>query len=420
MTDLLEPAIRRAIKAVGVGKKGSKSLEQALIDELIQDFRENRVSAIAKGAFLGALMIKGINEQEMQLENALAPGIFKDAQRLMDFIAPEVPTVIKQIGIQFLKGQTIDQSNALALGRFLFSSVPGDGMRGLAASVLRVRYETPEEYSGLLSSMEETVSADFRGTVPAGDPVIQLAEPFDGVDQSYLITPLLADCIQQHGYRVMNLVGRNSGPKFGNTLLDLAQSSDSRFIKKTSDCDNNKPQGGWYLHQADLSSLIDRWVEIRREIIKRPFLSTLEKFLNPFQAQMMITSAFHPPYTEKMITIAQRAGFPGAIVVRNGLEGSLAFALKRPVKIMCSARQKDGTYLRHEFEIDAEKYLGVTIPIEEKLTNPSLSDNRRLIETFRKAGKTDYDLFDWRVQVSSAGLIQAIDWVKGHGGGQES
>ena len=408
----MESPIRRGIKTVGIGKKGSKFLPSDLVGEIIRDLKGGKVSAAAKGAFFAALVLKGVSEEERALEEALGPGALQNPQKLAELLSPDSPGFVQEICGRILQGQTLDTPTARRLGDFLFSSEAGDGGRGLVASALRVRYETPEEYEGLLSSMAATIEEPFRERVPEGPAIVQLAEPFDGVDQSYMITPLLADSLGQDNYRVVSLVGRNSGPKEGYNLLDLAKALPARFLKKNQDLHGEAPPFGWYIHQEDLSRAVDRWVEIRRQTIKRPFLSTLEKFLNPVKADVIITSAFHPPYTEKMITTAERAGFPAAIVVRNGIEGTLAFGLKRAVKIMCSVRQEGGAYLRQEFEFDPERYLGFSVPFEEKLEAPSLLENVRLITMFKAQGATDCELFDLRLQVTRAGLQQALDWVR--------
>src|SRR3989338_6896958 len=106
-----------------------------------------------------------------------------------------------------------------------------------------------------------------------------------------------------------------------------------------------------------MSKRMDRWVELRRQIIKRPFLATLERFVNPVSAQSIIASAFHPPYSEKMAFACEDAGFPGIIIIRNGMEGTLAFPLMREVNILCSVQQKDGTYVRGIIKFDPQKYL---------------------------------------------------------------
>lgn len=54
--------------------------------------------------------------------------------------------------------------------------------------------------------------------------VLQLAEPFDGMNRGELITPLLAQHIQRRfNTVVVSQCGRTSGPKYGQNLLDIAQ-----------------------------------------------------------------------------------------------------------------------------------------------------------------------------------------------------
>ncbi len=407
-----EPAINRGIKTVGVGKKGSKNLNWELAQEIVQELKAGKVRAAAQGAFFAGLFLKGITQEEMLLDQVFAQGTLTDPEKLVEALAPEVPSDIKLICTKILQKQELNKETAYRLGQFLFSDKEGDGVRGLVASALRVRYETPDEYAGLLLSMQETINEPFRNPVPLGDPIIQLAEPFDGVDQSYLITPLITQHIQNLKYRVIHLVGRNSGPKNGNNSLDLAQTLSATFAKSNSDLVQPSPKYGWHIRQTDLSKAIDRWVEIRRQTIKRPFLATLEKFLNPADAKILITSAFHPPYSEKMTTVAENAGFLGSIVVRNGLEGTIAFPLKRSAKILCSARQQDGNYVHTEIDFDPVQYLGVEVPLEEKLEKPSLEENARLIKEYQQKGKTANELFDHRVKVTCAGLERAIEWVE--------
>ena len=411
-TQIKESAIARGIKAVGVGKRGSKSLGADLAQEILAELKAGNVNPFAKGAFFGGLFIKGITQEESILKSAFVNDeALTDPKKLINEIAPDASEFVKEICIHLLQGKTLDVESAHRLGKFLFSNDPGDCARGLVASVLRVRYETPDEYDGLFRSMQETLEKPFREKAPSGDPIIQLAEPFDGVDNSYLITPLLADYIQSLGYRVVTITGRNSGPKKGNTVLDLIKEMKIAPISENSELGNPKPDFGWYINQENLSRAVDRWVDIRRQTIKRPFLSTLEKFMNPADAQVIITSAFHPPYTEKMITVAERAGFPAAIVMRNGQEGSLAFALNRPVKVLCSAQQCEGEYKRHELELNPSELLGFEIKMDEKLTQPSIAENARLIRAYKEKGSSGNSSFDSRVKISRLGLQQAIEWV---------
>ncbi|MBI3602211.1 MAG: hypothetical protein HY209_04890 [Candidatus Omnitrophica bacterium] len=406
--DPQEAAIVRGIRTVGVGKKGSHALTPELAREIVDDLKAGKVSAVAQGAFFAGLLAKGLQPQEEMLAEAFAPGVLKDFRQLVGIIAADAPEFVRWLCVQLLSGQTLDRQTAYDLGKFLFSHETGDGARGLIASFLRVRYETDDEYEGLWQAMQETLAPAFTTLSPPGAPVVQLAEPFDGVDHSYMITPLIGQYLQTLGYRAVHMVGKNSGPKLVMNLWDIAQAIGEKAAGGNQDLAKPAPRMGWFFHQSDMSQALDRWVNLRRQTVKRPFLSTLERFVNPLKADILIASAFHPPYGEKMLTVAERVGFKGIVIVKNGIEGTMAFPLLRPVKMLASAKGKDGQYQRREIILDV---VG-GVQVEEMVNKPQAIDNARLIEAHFKQGSTGNKHFDLRVKATCEGIRQGLDWLK--------
>lgn len=119
ISELTEPAIRRGIKTVGIGKKGSKPLDPELIAEILRDLQEGNVSSLAQGAFFAALVLKGITKEERELEKAFTTGILRDPQRLVEVLAFDAPEFVKKICVEFFQGKTIDRERAYRLGKFL-------------------------------------------------------------------------------------------------------------------------------------------------------------------------------------------------------------------------------------------------------------------------------------------------------------
>lgn len=406
-----DSAIVRGIKTVGVGKKGSKPLGPELALEILADLKAGKVPDAAVGAFFAGLSFKGIEPGEEVLDQYFdRPGTLADPLLLARSLCKDAPATIREICERVMMKNTLDVATAYTLGRFLLSSEPGNAARGLIASALRVRYETDDEYEGILKAIQETIAPQFISS--AGTGLIQLAEPFDGNDKSYIITPLVGRYLKSLNYRVVHMVGRNSGPKFDVNLLDVVDLLNVPFAQNAADLNGPQPEFGWFVNQKDLSPAADRWVDIRHQTVKRPFMATLEKFLNPFKSDIIATSAFHPPYGEKMLVISERAGFPGIIVIRNGIEGSLAFSLKRDTRILCSARQKDGTYLRHEFSFNAENFLKENLETEEMTEHPKAVDNARLISEYMGAGRTAHRHFDLRIKATCEGFRLATEWIK--------
>jgi len=408
--DPKESAITRGIKTVGVGKKGSKALGEDLASEILNDLKADKISSAAKGAFFAGLLAKGLEPYEKALLEAVAPGALEDSRKLVEVIAGDASAFARWVCVHLLENHTLDKKTAYDLGRFLFSDEPGNGARGLVASILRVRYETDDEYEGLLQALLDTVDPTFNNSVLQGEPLVQLAEPFDGVDHSYMITPLVARYIQSLGYRALHMVGKNSGPKWEMNLWDIASSLKEGSIQNAADLALSKPSFGWFCYQNNISQAIERWHLIRKQTIKRPFMSTIERFLNPFKADIIIASAFHPPYGQKMLTLAQRAGFKGIVIVRNGLEGTIAFPLLRPVKLLLSGLGKDGQYHDHEMTLDT---VG-GVDSEQMVEHPRAKDNAVLIENFLKEGSSGNVHFDLRLKATCEGLEKALQWLNAH------
>ncbi|VAW47703.1 hypothetical protein MNBD_GAMMA03-1421 [hydrothermal vent metagenome] len=403
--------IHQGIKSVGVGKRGSKPLSSELVSAILDQLKSNDIAPVALGAFWGGLMIKGLTNEEKRLEEYFSAGTLMNPQRLIEALCTDISPDIKNICIHLLNKENLDYETSKYLGEFLFSKEKGDTARGLITSILRVRYTSIDEYAGILSSMQETINNFFQHSVE-GEPIVQISEPFDGFNRSYFITPLIASAVQNLGFRAVSLVGRNSGPKFATNLLNIAQALDTSFLNTAEELNKPKPDYGWYIHQKNISPAIDAWVEHRHQIIKRPFLATLERFINPVGAKILITSAFHPNYVETMLSIAQTAGYAGIIVVQYGLEGGLTFPLRRPAKLFCSVRKQDKTYEQKKFTFDATDILRTKITVEEKFDNPSLKKNIQLIKKYLYNQKTENEWFDDHIRITQIGICKAIKWLQ--------
>ena len=77
------------------------------------------------------------------------------------------------------------------------------------------------------------------------------------------------------------MVGLSGGPKFTLNALDLFMHLNCEFLLGNQELGTPPENYGWVLNQNALSPALARWTDRRRIILKRPFLATLEKVLNP-------------------------------------------------------------------------------------------------------------------------------------------
>ena len=401
----------QGIKTIGIGKHGSKPLPLPLLDEIVAYLETPDVVPIQKGAFYGALMAKGPTEEEQKLLKKPGSDSLLSYEELYRQLCPDSPPEMEELGIKLLKKELLTEEEARILGDYLFSDLPGETFRGMAVSMLRIRYETEEEYKGLQDAAAATFSPGFKENVPAPAFTIQLAEPFDGVEHSYMITPLIANALQKKGYPVVVSMGRSSGPKLSLDTLDIYKGLNASFLKGNQQLQEGSPLYGWALDQKDLSPALDQWVDRRRLIFKRPFLATSEKVLNPCRAKILITSVFHITYMEKMVHLAEMTGFSGVIVLKRGLEGSLAPSLSKASGILCAARQADGSFATTTFDAGEEAFAAFRAETDDIVDPLRLEDNLDLIRKYTQEGQTGNEDFDKRVGLANALYLKGLDWV---------
>ena len=408
----------RGIKHIGIGKYGSKPLPPALLAECREALTDPTTHPLQRGAFLGALLAKGPTPEEQTLEEVIGKGSFSHPTFFINKVCPELPTGLHPIATKLVRGHNLQVSEAHQLGNYLFGEETADGMgcetfRGLAASILRVRHETNEEYHGLMRAAEQTFSPGFASMSCADRPLVQLAEPFDGVENSYLITPLLAQFFQQRDYGVVSVVGRSGGPKFTLNALDVYMHLGCQFLQSNHELDTPLAQFGWVLDQKALSPTLNRWVDRRRILLKRPFLATLEKVLNPCHARILVTSVFHITYQMKMAELAMLAGFDAVIVLKRGLEGSLAPSTSRASGILCAVRTPKGHLFFQHFDGDSPAFTNFRTETESQYDQPTATDNARLVRQFMTDGRTANADFDNRARFAQAIYGRGLDWVEG-------
>ena len=403
----------RGIKHIGIGKYGSKPLTPELLTDCRAALADPTAHPLQRGAFLGALLAKGMTPEEKTLEDVIGKGAFGHPTYFINKICPDLPVGLYPVAIKLVRGANLQVSEAEQLGDYLFGDGVCETFRGLAASIMRVRHETNEEYQGLMRAAERTYVPGFGPISCADRPLIQLTEPFDGVEHSYLITPLLGQFFQKRGYGSISMVGRSGGPKFTLNALDLYMNLGCQFLQSNHELDTPLHSFGWVLDQKALSPALNRWVDRRTVIIKRPFLATLEKVLNPCHARILVTSVFHITYQMKMAELAMLAGFDGVIVLKRGLEGSLAPSTNRSTGVLCAVRTPKGHLFFQHFEGDAPAFSAFRTETESEIEQPQASDNARLVRKFMTDGHTENAEFDNRVRFAHALYGRGLDWIEG-------
>lgn len=416
-TSFGQTVLGRGIKHIGIGKYGSKPLPPDLLAECRAALLDPNSHPLQRGAFVGALMAKGPTPEEYTLEEAIGKGAFSHPAFLVNKLCPDLHPGLLPLATKLVRGHNLSISEAEQLGDFLFGTDGCETFRGLAASIMRVRHETNDEYLGLMRAAERTFSPgftpDFSGQIKSQQRLVQLAEPFDGVEHSHLITPLLANWFQERNYGALSMVGRSGGPKFTLNAYDLYMHLGCQFMQSRHELHEPLMPYGWVLDQKALSPALNDWVDRRQVLLKRPFLATLEKVLNPCGARVLVTSVFHITYQMKMAELALMAGFDAAIVLKRGLEGSLSPATNRASGVLCAVRTEKGHLFFQHFDADRSDFASFRTETDPDIMNPTADQNAALIRKFQAQKVTGDADFDNRVRYAFALMERGMEWIEG-------
>lgn len=275
---------------------------------------------------------------------------------------------LNRFALRLLCDERLDRKEALQLGRILYGcskNNPPTPVMALVAHVMRVRHETNDELSGLAAAVRETTvkldhlnSSSFARNGNGASTITTsattnnsssstsseklqandnryflLSEPFDGAITWDMLTPLLARHLTQayasSGFKVIVPCGQTSGPKYGPNVHALYHEMDKQQQQQQANDNSGNDMGCYEIvsDQEDSNEGLAQWVHMRRVIMKRPALATVEKFADPVprasSRTVLVSSAFHPGYVDKMAYIARHLGYRAFIIVAKGAEGSI-------------------------------------------------------------------------------------------------
>ncbi len=200
---------------------------------------------------------------------------------------------------------------------------------------LRMKRESDDENRGIL----EALRGSTQFAVATVDELVDIADPYDGFLRHLPAGPFLPALLAACGVPAVSHGCRELGPKFGLThhqVLAAAGIKTDLTPDAAAACVAN-PNIGWaYVDQQQFHPTLHHLIELRRLMVKRPCLSTLEKFCGPIRAKgktHLVVGYVHTAYEELLPLMASHAGFSSAMIVR-GIEGGVIPPLNAPSKLI--------------------------------------------------------------------------------------
>jgi len=210
---------------------------------------------------------------------------------------------------------------------------------------LRMKRETDEEVQGVLDGLQA-----YTSTVTCkSEQVVSIADPYNGfnrtIQSSLFVLPVLAACgcpAYSHGVEL-------GGPKYGvthhTTLRALGANPLMDLSKAAAMIDD--PHIGWsYIDQKVFCEPLYQLNTLRRQIVKRPVLTTAEVLLTAIRGKEkthLLTGYVHKPYRNTYVMLAKHAGLDSLLLVK-GTEGGIIPSFRAHAHIVRYSKTNSGSH----------------------------------------------------------------------------
>ena len=204
-----------------------------------------------------------------------------------------------------------------------------DVQSGAFLIALRMKRESDDEHRGVLEALR---AATQSVTVPIPE-LVEISDPYDGFKRhpptSPFLLPLLAACglpAISHGCAVI-------GPKFGVTHRQIFEKANIPTLLTPAEAAKQVADStiGWaYIDQSVFCPALYQLIELRRLIVKRPCIATLEKMCGPVRAEKnhLFIGYVHHGYEEQIPMAARHGGYDSCLTVK-GVEGGVLLPMNK-------------------------------------------------------------------------------------------
>ncbi|NOZ37532.1 MAG: anthranilate phosphoribosyltransferase [Gammaproteobacteria bacterium] len=205
---------------------------------------------------------------------------------------------------------------------------------GVFLIALRMKRETLDEYKGVLQAIVDTAD-----TVTAEvDELVDIADPYDGHSRGLPVVAFLAPVLAACGLPAVTHGLEYIGPKYGITQRKVLRAAGIKVDLGSAEAAKaleNKTIGWAYVDQRACAGKLHDLLDLRKRMIKRSVLTTVETLIKPLQARgrtYTLTGYVHKAYPPIYAELARFRGFDSAMIVR-GVEGGVIPSLQQEAKL---------------------------------------------------------------------------------------
>ncbi|WP_205719992.1 hypothetical protein [Fodinibius halophilus] len=328
-------ALSQIIRRKAVGPKGSRSLEREDLDVIIPALESDDVPLTTKAVFITAVIIQQKNQLEKDLLEAWKHWKDTIPETLSAFFFNNhnsgFPRVLKKV----LNSQDLSANEASSAITYLLDDKIPDYQKGVLLIGQRLKRETFLENKTFLRTFREAIGIQ-EVDVPL---LVDLADPYDGYQRYPIYTPFVAALLASIGFPTYCHGLSEVAPKHGDTIhkvLELAGKNPHKKSAAVAKDIENESVGWGYIDQRECFPTLHKQLGLRDKIVKRTFLATLEKLLQPLRtstgANYMVAGYVHSHYRQELANLLEPQKSLDKVFVVKGMEGSTQIDFRKDSK----------------------------------------------------------------------------------------
>lgn len=316
--------LSQIIKRKAVGPKGSRHLNEDDLEIIQPALQADDLNLTLKAVLVTAVIVQKQNELEKKLLTQWESGECYLPEELQRFFFSEIHTDFQLLLHKILEGNDLDSNEALKAFNYLLDGDTPDYQKGVFLIGERLKRETFVENHAFLRSMRTHIDPHEVNV----RLLIDLADPYDGFRRYPIYTPFVAALLASMGLPTYCHGVKKVAPKYGDTIHRILELAGKNPVKSTDDVIRDIEQSdiSWgYLDLSVYSSKLNGLLNLRKKIVKRTFMATLEKLLQPLRSKssnLLVTGFVHAAYKNELANLLKdKESIERALIVK-GMEGS--------------------------------------------------------------------------------------------------
>ncbi|HLR26804.1 MAG TPA: hypothetical protein VK112_13130 [Fodinibius sp.] len=312
------------LKRKAVGPRGSRHLNEDDLEVIIPALQAGAVNRTAKAVLVTAVIIQERNELEDSLLKGWKSGEYFLPDELSSFFFeaghPGFPKMLHQV----LRGEDLSPRHAsAAISHLLDGGIP-DYQKGVFLIGERLKRESFEENRAFLRQLRIAVNSQ-QVDVPL---LIDLADPYDGFRRYPIYTPFVAALLAAMEIPTYCHGLQKVAPKYGDTIhrvLDLADKNPGKSAADVARDIEDESIGWGYIDQSVCFPATYDLLGLRDKMVKRSFLATLEKLLQPLRSRQinyMVAGYVHSHYQQDLANLLKSKKALDRVLIVKGMEGT--------------------------------------------------------------------------------------------------